>query len=170
MDTATLLALLLTCAPQIDARTALALIEVESSGKPQRPSAWWAARCIASHAPSQRPWPPQRALHRDRWNFSLGLAQINVRNLGHLRLTLETVLDPCANLGAMQILLADCYQRAAQNQAALPPPHPQRALRQALSCYYSGNFVTGFEHGYVHRVAQVAARIGRTYSTSQEMS
>ena len=33
----------------------------------------------------------------------------------------------------------------------------QVALRQALSCYYSGNFATGFRHGYVRKVI-VAAR------------
>jgi type IV secretion system protein VirB1 len=30
----------------------------------------------------------------------------------------------------------------------------QAALRRALSCYYSGNFVTGIRHGYVARVVR----------------
>ena len=34
----------------------------------------------------------------------------------------------------------------------------QVALRQALSCYYSGNFATGFRHGYVRKVVAAAAR------------
>jgi type IV secretion system protein VirB1 len=32
----------------------------------------------------------------------------------------------------------------------------QTALRQALSCYYSGNFATGFRHGYVRKVVAAA--------------
>ena len=50
----------------------------------------------------------------------------------------------------MQTLLADCYDRATAQDGA-GPDRPQAALRQALSCYYSGNFVTGFKHGYVNR-------------------
>jgi hypothetical protein len=37
--------------------------------------------------------------------------------------------------------------------------------RQALSCYYSGNFVTGFDHGYVARV--VSAARGKPNPVSQ---
>lgn len=32
------------------------------------------------------------------------------------------------------------------------PHRAQQALRLALSCYYSGNFSTGFDHGYVAKV------------------
>jgi type IV secretion system protein VirB1 len=45
-------------------------------------------------------------------------------------------------------VLSECFDRSAL------PEQPQAALRQALSCYYSGNFVTGFRHGYVKRVSQ----------------
>jgi type IV secretion system protein VirB1 len=43
----------------------------------------------------------------------------------------------------MQTVLGECFERSG------PGAEPQTALRQALSCYYSGNFVTGFRHGYV---------------------
>lgn len=169
MDTATLLALLLTCAPQIDTRTALALIDLESAGNPHAIGVVGGA---LERQPRSQPeaLSTARALQGSRWNFSLGLAQINVHNLRRLGLTLDTVFNPCTNLGAMQTLLTECYERAAQNRAAMPPPDPQRTLRQALSCYYSGNFVTGFEHGYVRRVAQIAARITRVRTTSLESS
>jgi type IV secretion system protein VirB1 len=86
------------------------------------------------------------------WDFSVGLAQINVRNLRRLGLTLETAFEPCANLAAMQSVLSECFVRAGKQGLA-----PQRSLRQALSCYYSGNFTTGFKHGYVRRVIDAAA-------------
>ena len=47
----------------------------------------------------------------------------------------------------MQTVLTECFERSASKAP------PQTAIREALSCYYSGNFVTGFRHGYVQRVA-----------------
>lgn len=156
MDTSPLLALLVTCAPHVDATMAMALVTVESSGNPH-------AIGVVGGALERQPRTlteavrTARALQADRWNFSLGLAQINVHNLQRLGLTLESALEPCANLAAMQAVLTECYERTAQNRSALPPPDRQRSLRQALSCYYSGNFATGFRHGYVRKVV-VAAR------------
>jgi type IV secretion system protein VirB1 len=49
----------------------------------------------------------------------------------------------------MQTVLGECLaSRAAKAE--------QVALREALSCYYSGNAVTGFRHGYVQRVVRAA--------------
>jgi type IV secretion system protein VirB1 len=89
------------------------------------------------------------ALKANGHNFSVGLAQINIGNFDRLGLTLESALEPCTNLGAMQAVLTECFDRASAH-------HTQSALRRALSCYYSGNFTTGFRHGYVHRVVRAA--------------
>jgi type IV secretion system protein VirB1 len=70
-------------------------------------------------------------------------------------------LDPCTNLAAMETILVKCFDRAARTHTRSPsagPLVPQAALRQALSCYYSGNFSTGFRHGYVRRVEVAAQR------------
>lgn len=45
----------------------------------------------------------------------------------------------------------------ASTQAPMQAPAQVR-LQRALSCYYSGNFLTGFEHGYVRRVTRAAQR------------
>ena len=95
-----------------------------------------------------------KALKDGGWNFSVGLGQINVGNFDRLGLTVETAFEPCANLAAMQTVLAECFDRASGSTAQAVH---QVALRQALSCYYSGNFETGFRHGYVRKVV-VAAR------------
>ena len=71
-------------------------------------------------------------------------------------LRLEDAFDPCTNLRAMQTLLGDCYARSPA-PGSDGPARDQQRLRQALSCYYSGNFATGFRHGYVRKVV-VAAR------------
>jgi type IV secretion system protein VirB1 len=153
MDSPTLLALVLSCAPDVQPRTAQALIAVESSANPY---AIGVVGGTLDHQPRSRAeaLATAKALQTAGWNFSVGLAQINVRNLERLGIGLEAAFDPCTNLQAMQTILADCHARAgdtAHNRAA------QHRLRRALSCYYSGNFTTGFNHGYVRRVAHQAA-------------
>jgi type IV secretion system protein VirB1 len=100
-----------------------------------------------------------RALQAAGWKFSVGLGQINVGNFERLGLTLDSAFEPCANLMAMQIVLAECFDRARASAAA-PTPN-QSVLRQALSCYYSGNFSTGFRYGYVHKVVVAAGTTAR---------
>ena len=151
MDTATLLALLLSCAPQVDPSTAQALIAVESS---RNPHAIGVVGGVLEHQPRSRRQAvaTAAALQAGGWNFSLGLAQINLHNLARLGPDLETALEPCANLAAMQQILGECFERSTRTSGRARPSD-QHALRRALSCYYSGNFVTGFRHGYVRRVA-----------------
>ena len=154
MNLETLLALLVACAPQVDPRTAAALVDVESSSHPH---AIGVVGGQLQRQPRNRPeaLATARALQSDGWNFSVGLAQINVHNLPRLGLSLEQAFDPCTNLRAMQTLLRECLDRARTGE---PGPANQRHVRRALSCYYSGNFSTGFAHGYVRRVALAAAR------------
>ena len=47
--------------------------------------------------------------------------------------------QPCPNLQAGSRILNECYQRAGD-------------WGRAFSCYYSGNFTTGYRHGYVQKV------------------
>ncbi|HEU6456490.1 MAG TPA: TrbC/VirB2 family protein, partial [Roseateles sp.] len=100
------------------------------------------------------------ALQANDRNFSIGLAQINVRNLRRLGLTLEAAFEPCVNLAAMQSLLIECFDRASTPRTGAG----QRQLRQALSCYYSGDFSTGFRHGYVLKVIQAARDMKQSLS------
>lgn len=82
-----------------------------------------------------------KMLEQAGYNFSLGLAQVNRHNLSAQGLdSYERAFDACANLRAGARILADCHQRAGQDWG------------KALSCYYSGNFVTGYRHGYVQKV------------------
>ena len=146
MDATTFSALVMACAPAVHASTAQALITVESGFNPH---AIGVVGGVLDRQPRNRGEAVATAdhLHATGWNFSVGLAQINVRNFERLGLTTATALDPCQNLRAMQAVLGECFERSGQGV------EPQTALRQALSCYYSGNFVTGFRHGYVQRVA-----------------
>jgi len=159
VDATTLIGLALACAPQVHAQTALALVAVESSFNP------WAIGVVGGALDRQ---PRHRAealatadaLHAAGWTYSVGLAQINVRNFVRLGLSPASAFEPCTNLAAMQTVLTECYERAAASR--LRSASPQSALRRALSCYYSGNFGTGFRHGYVRKVAIAASRSRRT--------
>jgi type IV secretion system protein VirB1 len=150
MDTSTFSALALACAPLVHASTAHALVAVESSFNPH---AIGVVGGVLERQPRSRAKALATAtrLQATGWNFSVGLTQINVHNFQRLGLTPATAFDPCENLRAMQVVLTECFGRSAPNRS------DQVALRQALSCYYSGNFVTGFRQGYVQRVARAVS-------------
>ena len=75
------------------------------------------------------------------YDYSLGVAQVNRRNLGRYGLdTYAKAFDACANVAAGAQILAECYGRSGTDWG------------KAFSCYYSGNFVTGYRDGYVQKV------------------
>ncbi len=164
MDASTFIALALACAPQVHADTTRALVSVESAFNP------WAIGVVGGALARQPRHRSEavataRALQAAGWNFSVGLGQINLGNLERLGLTLESAFEPCTNLAAMQAVLAECFDRA--RAPASKPPVDQAALRHALSCYYSGNFATGFRHGYVRKVVAAASTTARPVPTAQ---
>jgi len=80
-------------------------------------------------------------LEASGYNYSLGLAQVNRVNFGKYGLdTPAKAFDVCSNLTAGANILADCYRSANGDWG------------KAFSCYYSGNFTTGFLHGYVRKI------------------
>ena len=96
-----------------------------------------------------------RQLEQQGFNFSLGIAQVNRYNLAKYGLSsYQQAFEICPNLQAGSRILNECYNRA-------------RDWGKAFSCYYSGNFVTGYKHGYVQKVfasmrqgGQVVAPVG----------
>jgi type IV secretion system protein VirB1 len=82
-----------------------------------------------------------RMLEARGYNFSVGLAQVNRYNLGRYGLgSYEKAFQACPNLQAGARILAECHARSGKDWG------------KAFSCYYSGNFVTGFRDGYVQKV------------------
>jgi type IV secretion system protein VirB1 len=90
-----------------------------------------------------------RMLEQNGYNYSLGVAQVNRANLGKYGLdTYEKAFEFCPNLTAGSRILAQCYASASNDWG------------KAFSCYYSGNFTTGYQDGYVQRVFNSMARSG----------
>ena len=82
-----------------------------------------------------------RMLETRGYNFSVGLAQVNRYNLPKYGLhSYQDAFDGCANLRVGASILSHCLDRSGHDWG------------RAFSCYYSGNFVTGFRTGYVQKV------------------
>ena len=90
------------------------------------------------------------------YNYSLGLAQINRTHFARFGMTRTTAFDPCVNLRASAVIWGDCLRRAGGSATA---------FGDALSCYNSGNFTTGYRNGYVTRVMKA----GSTASSAMEV-
>ncbi len=140
------------CAPHVHPDTLQRVVHVESSFNPY-------AIGVVGNRLERQPRNAAEAIATAQWlerhgfNYSVGLAQVNKSNFAKYGLhTLERAFEPCANLRAGADILADCYARALRSK-----PDEQVALRAAISCYYSGNFTTGFKHGYVLKVVNGTA-------------
>jgi type IV secretion system protein VirB1 len=82
-----------------------------------------------------------RMLETRGYNFSVGLAQVNRYNLPRYGLhSYHDAFDGCTNLRIGASILSHCLDRSGHDWG------------RAFSCYYSGNFVTGFRTGYVQKV------------------
>lgn len=146
------------CAPNVAPSTLRAMATVESSHNPH------AIGVVDGRLARQPRNLPEAistvmALQQRGMRFSAGLLQIYVKNWPAYQLDHESVFDPCSNMRAAAAILTDCYKRAShRNEVA------QVALRNALSCYYSNNFVTGYQHGYVQKVVEAASAAPRSAS------
>lgn len=145
------LALAAQCAPGVAPSTLLAVARAESGLDPfaigvNGPSISRGRARSAAEAVTIA-----RGLLQAGQDIDLGLAQINVRNLARLGLSLETAFDPCRNLAAGARVLRDGYDRGAARHG---PGQP--ALRVALSYYNTGHAQRGFANGYVARVTAQA--------------
>ena len=135
------------CATLVHPQTMAAVVRVESGGNP------FAVGVVGARLKRQ-PRNLTEATTTVRWledhgfNYSVGLAQVNKTNFARYGLTAESAFDVCENMRAGASILTECFLRARHSRRE----DEQSALRAAFSCYYSGNFVTGFRQGYVMRV------------------
>ncbi len=130
------------CAPGVALDTLKSIASVESSFNP------YAIGVVGGRLERQPRNLPEalataRMLDAQGYDYSLGVVQVNQKNFAKYGLTPETAFDPCANLHAGSLILKDCYDRAGAGG---------QRLGDALSCYYSGNFTTGYRLGYVAKV------------------
>src|SRR4051812_12826453 len=110
MDAMIFASLVAACSPLVHPDTARAIVDVESGFNAY-------AIGVVGGALERQPRTAGEAistalsLRASGWNYSVGLAQINVANLPRLGLTVQTALDPCRSLAAMQTVLGECHER-----------------------------------------------------------
>ncbi len=85
------------------------------------------------------------------FNYSIGLSQINRIHFKRLGWDgdIKKGFDICMNLEAGADVYVRCKQGAARSAAA---ETQHDAVRAALSCYNSGNYLDGEKSGYVSKV------------------
>lgn len=129
------------CSPQIEKEVAAAISHTESTfnlfaiglvgGSVRQPKTYADAIYTV------------RSLRANGRNFSVGLTQINQSNFSRYGLNESNMFDPCTNLKVSASIYKSCFDKAEKlygNKYSY-----DGKLRLAASCYYSGNFTTGFK-------------------------
>jgi len=155
-------ALMRECAPTVHPATLSQIIRTESGGQ---------AFALADAGPAGVPWSVRKGMVRSFFPstkaeaaaivkslldaghlVSIGLTQVNNRNLARLNLSVEDVLDPCTNLKAGAQILVEFYATALRRVGG----DQQKALVAAVSAYETGDFDAGVADGYVRQVLGAA--------------
>jgi hypothetical protein len=156
-------ALLARCAPNVHPETMRAVLSAESRGN---------VLAVADAGPVALPWSKRKHMVRSHYpntlpeavtlvtdllarghTVSMGLLQINDRNLPRLGLSVSNIFEPCTNVKAGAAILTEMYERAVKQYGV-----GAKALRAALSGYNSGSFVRGEADGYVDLVFNQVGR------------
>lgn len=150
-------ALIARCAPTVHPETMAAVISAESRGH---------QFAIADAGPVHLPWSQRKSMVRSLYpssveeavataqnlisrghTVSLGIAQVNDRNLASMGVTVKDMFDPCTNVAVGGKILTDFYERAVKKFGVGPG-----TLDAALSAYNSGDWTRGARDGYVNLI------------------
>ena len=157
------LALAHQCAPNVHPATMAAVARVESGFNPFAIGVV-GGRLVRQPTSKAEASATARSLADAGVNFSVGVGQVNRYNLAKYGLNYETAFDACANLSAGAAILTDCFARARTGRSE------QGALEAAFSCYYSGNFRTGFQADIKGQPSYVSKVTGRAAVNSRATS
>lgn len=163
LATATLAALLRTCAPAVSADTMRAIVAVESHGYSYaiNDNTTRTAYCVpgAPLYPCTRAQANTIAVNASARGHSVdvGLAQVNSYNFRSYRVTAAQMLTPCPNLHIGSEILANTYRMASSRF-----PDQRQALRHAIMAYNSGSLYAG--DTYVRAVVAAALTRSDTYT------
>lgn len=86
-------------------------------------------------------------LEQNNYNFDVGVAQVNIRNIHKYGYTAAEALDLCVNVKMASMILKKNY-----HQALYKSSNQQDAVKMAISAYNTGNYRNGFFNGYVSKV------------------
>ena len=140
------LALASDCAAFVDPQTLAAIVKTESNYQPFSIGVNGDSRLERQPVNLEEATVTAQWLLDNGYNVDLGLGQVNSSNLRRVGLTIHDAFDPCKNLKAAGTIFNTSYQAALRQ-------YPEgQAFQAALSAYNTGNFIQGFENGYVQKV------------------
>ncbi len=141
------LALYEQCAPNVAKATMQAIVKTESRGNPLAIglNKGYKLKYPAKDLAQAKKWV--QYLEQNKFNFDVGLAQVNIKNIHKYGYKAEDALDPCLNLQLASQILKLNYRTALSQSSS-----SEEALSKAISAYNTGNFSRGFSNGYVGKV------------------
>lgn len=135
------------CAVNVDPTVVAAIVHTESSYNP------YAIGVVGDSIRQPRNLTEAilavRTLKKNGNDFSVGLAQVNQSNFVRYGLNESNMFDPCSNMRAGSSIFKSCFDRTSGKYSY------DGRLRLAASCYYSGNFRTGFKQDFKGQPAYV---------------
>ncbi|MCP4026796.1 MAG: lytic transglycosylase domain-containing protein [Aestuariivirga sp.] len=151
-DAPAIVALAKACAPEIATEALVPLVMTESGGDALRINVNKGprvrARSVAEGAAIVRRYIAAG------YTVDVGLAQINSANFRALGTDVESVFEPCFNLGLASTILQRSYDIATRSYDGID------AISATYSLYNTGTLTRGFRNGYVGRVWSAAAELG----------
>lgn len=152
----TFIALAMQCATTVHPDTAMDVVRVESGFNPYAiaeiiPKEFRRkdGKSVISHLPSNKldALSIVRSIESKKRRYSVGLMQITSSNFKRFNVDAEKLFNPCTNLAVFEKIITDCYTRG-------------KTLKNALSCYYSGNFNAGNKKESEFNQTSYVERIG----------
>ncbi len=135
------------CAPNVAQTTMVAIVKTESRGNALAIVLNGGKHLLYGAQNFKQAYAWVDYLERHHYDFDIGLAQINIRNVHKYGYMAHDMLDPCKNLNLAGVILGDNYKNAK-----LKSRSDKEALYKAISAYNTGNFHSGFSNGYVYKV------------------
>ena len=152
------------CVPSIVQASMQAIIRVESNNNPL------ALNINKGYKLQFQPQSDGQAnkwikyLENNHYNFDIGLAQVNIKNIHKYGYKAIDLLDPCTNLKLGSKILVENYNNALPSSKS-----SDEALQKAISAYNTGNFYTGFSNGYVNKVYTYASKETLALNTNTDI-
>lgn len=140
-------AIILQCAINVAPSTMMAIIKTESRGNPLAVGINKGYRLQSQPKTTEQAAQWVTYLEKNNYNFDVGLAQINIKNIHKYGYKASDALDPCTNLKMASDILQKNYHGALNTSSS-----SHEALQKAISAYNTGNYNSGFRNGYVQKV------------------
>ncbi len=135
------------CSPQVAENTMMAIIRTESKGNPLSIGLNKGYKLKFQPVSDAQAQSWVKYLEEHGFNFDVGLAQVNIKNIHKYGYKAVDALDPCTNLKIASNILKKNYSDARNHSNS-----DSEALSKAISAYNTGNYSSGFNNGYVQKV------------------